>query len=111
MKAKEQRRHDWNVHIAEFRASDLTMKAWCAANHYSVEQLKYWLYKSKRVSSSTTPEPKVSPVQFVQLATVNLPGIAYPAPSLIVRIGLACIELHSGFDPKLLRDVVHALTP
>ncbi|WP_444939737.1 hypothetical protein [Paenibacillus harenae] len=36
------------------------MKAWCSANHCSVEQLKYWLYKIKRVSSSATPDPKTS---------------------------------------------------
>ncbi|WP_440131279.1 IS66 family insertion sequence element accessory protein TnpA [Paenibacillus xylanexedens] len=58
MNAKEQRRQDWHTRIATYRASGLTVKAWCSANHCSVEQLKYWLYKIKRVSSSATPDPK-----------------------------------------------------
>jgi hypothetical protein len=111
MNAKEQRRQDWHTRIEAYRASGLTMKAWCYANHCSVEQLKYWLYKIKRVSSSATPDPKTSPVQFVPLATtVDPPGNVSPAPSLILHIGEASIELHSGFDPMLLREVIHALT-
>lgn len=108
MNAKEQRRQDWQVRIAAYRASGLAMKAWCTANQCSVEQLKYWLYKIKRVSSSATPDP--SPVQFVPLATVDLLGGAFPNSSIILHIGVASIELHSGFDPKLLREVIHALT-
>lgn len=109
MNAKEQRRQDWHTRIEAYRASGLTMKAWCSANHCSVEQLKYWLYKIKRVSFSATPDPKTSPVQFVPLDTVD-PGSVSPAPSLILHIGEASIELHSGFDPMLLRDVIHVLT-
>jgi hypothetical protein len=32
------------------------------------------------------------------------------SPSLILHIGEASIELHSRFDPMLLREVIHALT-
>ncbi|WP_084134518.1 IS66 family insertion sequence element accessory protein TnpA [Paenibacillus harenae] len=110
MNAKEQRRQDWHTRIAAYRASGLTMKAWCSANHCSVEQLKYWLYKIKRVSSSTTPDLKTSPVQFVPLATVDPTGGVSPAPSLILHTGEISIELHSGFDPMLLREVIHGLT-
>ncbi|WJQ80165.1 IS66 family insertion sequence element accessory protein TnpA [Brevibacillus brevis] len=110
MNAKEQRRQDWYVRIEAYRASGLTMKAWCTANQCSVEQLKYWLYKINRVSSRATPDPKTSPVQFVPLAAVDLPGSTIPVPSLILHIGQASIELHSGFDPNLLREVIHALT-
>lgn len=110
MNAKEQHRQDWQARIAAYRTSGLTMKAWCTANQCSVEQLKYWLYKMKRVSSSVAPDPKTSPIQFVPLATDDLPGGTFPNSSLILHIGEASIELHSGFDPKLLREVVHALT-
>ncbi|MDQ0063752.1 IS66 family insertion sequence element accessory protein TnpA [Paenibacillus harenae] len=106
MNAKEQRRQDWHTRIADYRASGLTMKAWCSANHCSVEQLKYWLYKI----NPATPDPKTSPVQFVPLDTVDPPGNVSPAPSLILHIGEASSELHSGFDPMLLREVIHALT-
>ncbi|WP_444939730.1 IS66 family insertion sequence element accessory protein TnpA [Paenibacillus harenae] len=60
--------------MAAYRASGLTMKAWCNANECSVEQLKYWLYKIKRGSPQTTPDPKTSPVQFAPLAAVDPPA-------------------------------------
>ncbi|WP_336788304.1 IS66 family insertion sequence element accessory protein TnpA [Paenibacillus sp. MMO-177] len=59
MNGKEQRRQDWQARIASYRASGLTMKAWCTANQCSVEQLKYWLYKFKRSTSQVTPKPLV----------------------------------------------------
>ncbi|MFE5321071.1 IS66 family insertion sequence element accessory protein TnpB [Paenibacillus sp. NPDC056579] len=110
MNAREQRRQDWQARIAAYRASGLTMKAWCNANQCSVEQLKYWLYNIKRGSPQTTPDPKTSPVQFVPLATVDPPGSVSSNPSLILHIGEFRVELHSGFDPKLLREVIHVLT-
>ncbi|MCQ6563874.1 IS66 family insertion sequence element accessory protein TnpA [Paenibacillus mendelii] len=110
MNAREQRRQDWQVRIAAYRASGLTMKAWCNANQCSIEQLKYWLYKIKRGSSQTTPDPKTSPVQFVPLTAVDPPGSVSSDPSLILHIGEIRVELHSGFDPKLLREVIHVLT-
>ncbi|OUS78141.1 hypothetical protein B1748_05115 [Paenibacillus sp. MY03] len=110
MNAKEQRRQDWKARIAAYRASGLTMKSWCNANECSVEQLKYWLCKFKRGSFSAAPDPKISPVHFVPLATVDLPGGDFPNSSLILHIGEASIELQLGFDQKLLREVIHALT-
>ncbi|WP_379463281.1 IS66 family insertion sequence element accessory protein TnpA [Paenibacillus sp. NPDC056579] len=47
--------------MATYRASGLTMKAWCNANQCSVEQLKYWLYKIKRGSSQTTQTQRLLP--------------------------------------------------
>ena len=62
MNAKEQRRQDWHTRIEAYRASGLTMKAWCSANHCSVEQLKYWLYKIKRrIILSFSPRSKELP--------------------------------------------------
>lgn len=37
MNAKEQRRQDWQARIAAYRASGLSMKAWCNAKECSVE--------------------------------------------------------------------------
>ncbi|WP_127585663.1 IS66 family insertion sequence element accessory protein TnpA [Paenibacillus koleovorans] len=47
----------WQERISEYRASGLTMRAWCAARQLSYYQLKYWLRKQsggKRVSTATT---------------------------------------------------------
>ncbi|WP_424768037.1 IS66 family insertion sequence element accessory protein TnpA [Paenibacillus sp. sgz302251] len=41
MNAKEQRRQEWASRIVNYRASGLTIAAWCEANHCTVEQMKY----------------------------------------------------------------------
>ena len=109
MTAKEQRRLDWTTRIADFRASGLTMSTWCATNQYSIDQLKYWLYKSKRVPSSTKPQTSSAPSRFVPLTALDQPATPHRASALVIRVGEVSIELHSGFDPQLLRKVVHAL--
>jgi hypothetical protein len=111
MNGKEKRRQDWQARFAAYRSSGLTMIAWCAENQCSVEQLKYWFYKIKRTSLQATSTPLTSPVQFVPLAAVDLPGSVSSVPPLILHIGKARIELHSGFDAKLLSEVIHVLAP
>jgi hypothetical protein len=107
MTKKEQLRQQWHARIAEYRASGLTLKAWCAAHDCTVDQMKYWLYKSrKRAPSSSTVSSTPTPAtHFVPLAVVD-EGKRAP---LVLRVGPAQIELHAGFDPRLLREVVHAL--
>ena len=61
MNAREQLRQDWEARIADYKASGLTMAAWCKANHFKIDQLKYWLYKAKQPSS---PSPAQSPTRF-----------------------------------------------
>ncbi|MCZ8517052.1 hypothetical protein O9H85_32805 [Paenibacillus filicis] len=41
MTAKEQLRQQWATRVAEFRASGMTLKAWCAAHNCTVDQMKY----------------------------------------------------------------------
>jgi hypothetical protein len=106
MAAKEQRRLDWADRIAKFRASGMTMAAWCAANQCTIDQLKYWLYKAKPVRAGSTSPPSTP---FVRLSVADPIEAPHPAPPLVVHIGSARIELRSGFDPQLLREVVHAL--
>jgi hypothetical protein len=103
MTAKENRRHEWAVRVADYKASGLTMSTWCAANQCTIHQLKYWLRKPNNVFSSNTLTPSTNWVPL----TVSSP---IPSnPTLVVRIGQACIEIRTGFDPRLLREVVHAL--
>lgn len=107
MTSREQRRQLWAARIADFRASGLTMSAWCAANHCTIDQLKYWLYKAKNLPSSPS---SASPTRWVPLMVTDPhPTTDDAPPSLVVCIGKARIELQNGFDPGLLRDVVRVL--
>jgi hypothetical protein len=69
--------------------------------------MKYWLYKSPKhtPSDSTVTFTPAQATRFVPLAVANEEK---PAP-LVLRVGPAQIELHAGFDPQLLHEVVHAL--
>lgn len=104
MTAKEQLRQQWATRVAEYRVSGLTLKAWCAAQDCKVDQLKYWLYKTKKHASSAS-FASAPAARFLPLSVV---GKAESAP-LVLCIGPAKIELHAGFDPELLREVVRAL--
>lgn len=107
MTDKEQRRQQWQERISAYRASGLTLKAWCAAHDCTVDQMKYWLYKSKKTGSSTTTvsTDSAQKPRFVPLAVSD-----DAETPLLLRIGPAQIELRPGFDPRLLRDVVKLLT-
>ncbi|MGN7472332.1 IS66 family insertion sequence element accessory protein TnpA [Brevibacillus sp. SAFN-007a] len=104
MTTREQRRREWVTRIADYRSSGLTMTAWCTANHFSKEQLKYWLRKTKEDSASVTPAISS---RFVPLTVTNQPDAS--VSSLVVRIGQASVEIRSGFDPHLFRKIVQAL--
>ncbi|WP_127585568.1 IS66 family insertion sequence element accessory protein TnpA [Paenibacillus koleovorans] len=101
------RRQKWAARVEEYRASGLTLKRWCEAHGCTMDQMKYWLYKSPKhtlpPSTEASTAPPVTP--FVPLAVMD----EERRTSLILRIGLAEIELDAGFDPQLLREVVHAL--
>jgi hypothetical protein len=98
MTTRENRRHEWTARITDYKASGLTMAAWCAANDFSKEQLKYWIRKMKDVPSSTVPTPSV---RWVPLSVTD-PAPAVTTSSIVVCVGQAKIELHAGFDPGLL---------
>ncbi|WP_083932131.1 IS66 family insertion sequence element accessory protein TnpA [Cohnella laeviribosi] len=106
MTPREQRRQIWAARIADYRASGLTMSAWCAANQCTKDQLKYWLYKAKNM----TPSPSTdSSTRWVPLTVADSQPKAPVSSALVVCVGQSRIELHPGFDPRLLREVVHAL--
>lgn len=106
MTKKDQRQREWTVRIADYKASGLTMAAWSAANHVTLEQLKYWIRKLKKIS----PINKTSSTnRFVPLS-VSEPSSSFYTSSLVVRVGRASIELQKGFDPQLLNEVVEALS-
>ncbi|GGG20748.1 IS66 family insertion sequence element accessory protein TnpA [Paenibacillus aceti] len=92
----------WAERIQAYRASGQTMKAWCAEQNLTVHQLKYWLYKAQRqdqAASATTFRP------------VTVTHQAAATESLQIQVGVARIDVRSGFEPGLLRDVVAALAP
>ena len=105
MTKKEQRQREWSSRVAAYKASGLTMAAWCVANDVTLEQLKYW---SRKLKTITAAEAGPSTARFIPLAVTESSPLSSPS-SLIVRVGPASITLHEGFHPQSLRDVVEAL--
>ncbi|WP_438347550.1 IS66 family insertion sequence element accessory protein TnpA [Paenibacillus sp. FA6] len=101
MTKKEQRLQEWKTRIADYRASGLTMAAWCQAHQFSKETLKYWLRKTNANPAASQGHPP----RFVPL-TVSHSSVS---SALFVEIGQAKIEVRAGFDAELLRAVVQAL--
>jgi hypothetical protein len=79
------------------------MKAWCAEHDLTVHQLKYWLYKAQRQGARVGSTPA--------FRAVTVTDQIAESRSLWIQVGAARIAVHPGFEPKLLRDVVAALTP
>jgi hypothetical protein len=106
MSLKEQRQYEWEVRVSDFKASGLKMTHWCAANHVDLEQMKYWIRKFKNAAISSTLSSAQTFIPLTAIDSATRTGTS----SLVVQVGLASIELRSGFDPQLLREAVAALS-
>ncbi|MCP3774334.1 IS66 family insertion sequence element accessory protein TnpB [Paenibacillus sp. MZ04-78.2] len=106
MSKRDQRQNEWAERIAAYQASGLTMAAWCSDNHVTLEQMKYWTRKLKKIAVSDT----VSSARFIPV-TVTEPATPPASSSLVIHVGPASITLQKGFDPQLLREAVEALRP
>lgn len=102
--SKQQRNEYWQKQITAYRSSGLSMKAWCAANECTLDQLKYWLYRKQKKVCRTSPQ--AAPVLVPVTAT---PEATSRPSSLWIEVGHARIEVRPGFKPELLREVVAAL--
>ena len=101
---QQERRQQWEMRIAEYRSSGLSVREWCASNGVNPERLWYWLRRfkdEKNKSESTTWLP-------VDLSGARAKG--QPEGSgLVVMVGKAGIEVKAGFEPDLLCALVRVL--
>ncbi|KGP82726.1 MULTISPECIES: IS66 family insertion sequence element accessory protein TnpA [unclassified Paenibacillus] len=104
MTKRDQRQNEW-AKLEAYKASGLTMVAWCSANQVNVEQLKYWTRKLKKIASSDI----VSSARFIPVTVTEL-NAPLATSSLVIHVGPACITLQKGFDRQLLREAVETLT-
>ncbi|WP_408634747.1 IS66 family insertion sequence element accessory protein TnpA [Paenibacillus zanthoxyli] len=77
MTKAELRQHQWTERIMDYRASGLTMSAWCQMQGVTLHQLKYWL---RKIDSERTP---TFPPHFIPV-TVSPQS---PLTSLTLRMG------------------------
>jgi hypothetical protein len=101
---KTENREMWEARVTEFKASDQSATAWCAAQGLKIHQLRYWIRKFKSDEESTTNQ--------TQWLSVKIGGLeaGKPQEALPVRVGKATIEVRPGFNPALLLDVIKTLS-
>lgn len=98
---------EWERRISEFRMSGQARKAWCEANQVSIHQFQYWFAKLAHQESQRRREPGAwAQIQVKETIPKERPMIHSP---LSVRVGPAVIEVHDGYNPSLLLDVVKVL--
>lgn len=100
--AKENQEYWWNHGVA-FQKSGLTRPIYCQQNNLKISSLDYWRKKYK--SSSAAVVRPDGGNRWVTLQVADQP-IVGPGVGIRLRIGRLAIEVESGFDPKLLADVL-----
>ena len=89
-------RSEWKRHVAAWRASGATSKAYAAEHGLKAKTLLWWSSKLKR---DRAPKQTVS---FMEV-------VALPSATVRVRLGGAEVEVPHGADEQTLRMVLAAL--
>jgi hypothetical protein len=86
-------KQEWTDKIADWRASGLSIAAWCRQHDQNYHRFLYWRWRLE------PQQPKTG--GFVELS--------FRASSLALECNGMTLHLERGFDPELLRDVLAVL--
>jgi len=117
------RRKLWRDRVADYRASELPVRTWCEKNGVSDNQLRYWLGKideespasegSEPESGSEIENSAWARVEIVEDRSAVEPrngrSVGSVESQVSVRVGVATIDVRSGFDARLLADVLRVV--
>ncbi len=98
---REQLRKDWEVRMADFKASGQTAKEWCNANNIKRSKLHYWLRKF----GSNEQSFKSS-----QWLPVEVDDTHSNSHIVVIKIGKAVVEVKPGYNRELLFDILRTLS-
>jgi len=101
MRAGEETTAYWKQQVEEFQKSGLRRSAYCEKNQIKVFQLDYWRHKLAK-PTNVSSKPGWIPLRIKERAAEKSGGIH-------LRIGKLEIEVRSGFDRKLLAEVLRAV--
>ena len=86
-------KQEWTDKIADWRASGLSIAAWCRQHDQNYHRFLYW-------------HRRLEPQQAKAGGFVEL---SFRASSLALECNGMTLHLERGFDPELLRDVLSVL--
>ena len=96
----------WAERVREWKASGQTAKAFAEGRDFKASTLVYWASCLRRGRvGAARPQKRRPRVRMVRLVAAAKPT----SGSLTVRVGTAQVEVRSGFDHVLLRELVDAL--
>ncbi|QQE79738.1 hypothetical protein [Alicyclobacillus sp. SO9] len=102
--SREEVRNHWRSLVKEFRDSGETAAAWCRERNLDVKQFRRWTRKFDKETFTNATAPGV---KLVSVQAEN--SVEETEPALVVHVGAASVEVHNGFNPLLLKQVVQAL--
>lgn len=109
------RRKLWQARVADYRASELSMREWCERNGVTDHQLRYWLEKTGGRSQGGSwacvelIDDDIAEARKSPTASRGPNGTAPSDAEVAVCVGVARIEVRSGFDPNLLSEVLRVV--
>ena len=99
MSSHSERSAHWFSLIAEQKTSGLTVSEFCRQRSVSLHSFRGWRCRLNKAASSGS--------DWVTVKAETAPALER---SLTLRIGGASVDLSAGFDPRLLREIVAALS-
>ena len=98
---REVNRQRWSERIQHWKRSDLTQKAFCKQHQIGLASFQRW-----RGIFAKEGKLKATPATFLPIKLVQ----SVSAPSLALCLGEDLRkEIPAGFDPVMLKQVVHTL--
>jgi transposase len=99
----------WMGRVAGWKSSGQSAEEYCVGLGIQASTLRWWSSRLRRLSASgakkgekTSPGPRVAMVRLVAKPKCE-------DRALMIRVGGAQVEVRSGFDRALLRELVEAL--
>lgn len=93
----EYRMKEWREKIKEFRASGMTVKAWCETNGINIKTYYYWLRKIRVEICEKTETQAIIPVQIHSRET---------AAAVTVNLGNISVNISDGTSAETIAAVL-----
>jgi transposase len=103
----------WSKRVAEWRASGLTAREFCAEHELKLSALRYWTYRQRAAAKGCESSPvKLVPVTVEPTAETTAPSpreAERAHPALTLEVGQARVVVPPGFDRQTLRALLDVL--
>ena len=103
---------EWSARIRECRSSGKSVTEWCEENRIKTKTYYYWekRFISQVVEQKHLPDGTQEKTGLIQVQPDQLPCAPEPSSrSIVVRCGMAAIELPAGTSVETISTLVAAL--